>query len=80
MICGIFSIRAKWHGIVGAGLLAFLGVLRTFPGAVTDSKNPATPFMLGAGAICLVVLVAAITVLRAERRRQSIERLKAGEG
>jgi hypothetical protein len=80
IICAIFTFRAKWHGLAGAGLLAFLGVLRTLPAAVTDSRNPSTSFMLAAGAICLVVLISVISVLRAERRRQSIERLKAGEG
>jgi len=79
IICAIFTFRAKWHGMAGAGLLAFLGVLRTLPAAVTDSKNPSTPFMLAAGCICLAVLIATIRVLRAERTRQSIERLKAGE-
>lgn len=78
VICGIFSIRAKWHGIAGAGVLAFLGFLRTVPSMISGEKGPATPFMIGAGVICLVVLVAAIQALRAERTRLSIEKLKAG--
>ncbi len=79
VICGIFSIRAKWHGIAGAGVLAFLGTLRTLPGAVTGSADAARPFMFAAGALCLAVLVAVILTLRAERVRRSVEKLKAGE-
>lgn len=78
VICGIFAIRAKWHGIAGAGVLAFLGFIRTVPSIVSGEKGPATPFMLGAGIICLVVLIAVIQALRAERARRSIEKLKAG--
>lgn len=78
IICGIFAIRAKWHGIAGAGVLAFLGFLRTVPSVVSGDKGPGTPFMLAAGAICLTVLIAAIRTLRAERTRRSIEKLKAG--
>lgn len=78
IICGVFAIRAKWHGIAGAGVLAFLGFLRTVPAVVSGERGPATPFMLAAGAICLTVLIAVILALRAERTRRSIERLKAG--
>lgn len=77
-ICGIFSIRARWHGIAGAGVLAFLGVLRTTPAAVTGPRDSSIFFMIAAGAICLTVLICVIQVLRAERTRLSIERLKAG--
>ncbi|QJE94879.1 hypothetical protein [Luteolibacter luteus] len=78
VICGIFSIRAKWHGIAGAGLLAFLGFIRTVPSVVSGEKGPAAPFMLGAATICLVVLISVIQTFRAERTRRSIEKLKAG--
>ena len=79
VICGIFTFRAKWHGIAGAGLLAFLGTLRTLPGAATGSAGAATPFMAAAGAVCLAVLIAVILTLRAERLRRSVEKLKAGD-
>jgi hypothetical protein len=74
VICAVFAVKAKWHGIAGAGILAFLGLLRTLPGATSRE-----PFMMAAGAICLVVLFAVIRVLRAERLRRSIEKLKAGD-
>lgn len=79
VICGIFSIRSKWHGIAGGGILAFLGTLRALPAAVTGRTDPAAPFLFAAGAICLVVMIGAIAALRAERARRSLDSLKAGE-
>jgi hypothetical protein len=80
VICGLFSLRAKWHGIIGAGMLAFLGGLRSLP-ALTQlsSGDPAAPFNVAAGVLCVVVFIAAARTLMAERRRQSIEALKAGD-
>ncbi|RYD46463.1 MAG: hypothetical protein EOP83_29640, partial [Verrucomicrobiaceae bacterium] len=31
VICGFFSLRAKWHGITGAAVLALLLAARTVP-------------------------------------------------
>ncbi len=28
LICGLFSLKMKWHGIIGAGVLALLGFSR----------------------------------------------------
>lgn len=80
IICGLFSLRAKWHGFIGAGMLAFLGGLRSLP-ALTNlsSGDPAAPFSVAAGVLCVIVFVAAVRSLIAERRRQSIEALKAGD-
>jgi hypothetical protein len=73
IICGIFSIKAKWHGITGAGILALLGAARTIP------KLGAEPrwFHAAAAAICVIVLVAAARCLLAERTRRSVENLKS---
>jgi len=73
IICGIFSIKAKWHGITGAGILALLGAARTLP------KLGAEPrwFHAAAAAICVIVLVAAARCLLAERTRRSVENLKS---
>jgi hypothetical protein len=80
IICGLFSLRAKWHGYIGAGILAFLGGLRSLPSlAGLSSGDPAAPFSVAAGVLCLIVFVAAARTLLAERRRQSIEALKAGD-
>ena len=43
VICGIFTFRAKWHGIAGAGLLAFLGTLRTLRQARRARPLPSWP-------------------------------------
>ena len=77
IICGLFSLRAKWHGIIGAGILAFLGGIRSLP-AAADGGSPAAPFSAGAAALCVTVFIAAARSLLAERRRRSIEELKAG--
>jgi hypothetical protein len=80
IICGLFSLRAKWHGIIGAGMLAFLGGLRALPALTKlSSGDPAAPFSVAAGVLCVIVFVAAARTLMAERRRQSIEALKAGD-
>ena len=80
IICGLFSLRAKWHGFIGAGMLAFLGGLRALPALTKlSSGDPAAPFSVAAGVLCVVVFVAAARTLMAERRRQSIEALKAGD-
>lgn len=79
IICGLFSLRAKWHGFIGAGILAFLGGLRSLPSLTgLSSGDPAAPFSVAAGVLCVIVFVAAARTLIAERRRQSIEALKAG--
>lgn len=80
IICGLFSLRAKWHGYVGAGLLAFLGAVRSLP-ALTKlaGGDPAAPFTVAAGFLCVVVLTAAARALLAERRRQSVKELEAGD-
>ena len=75
IICGFFSLKAKWHGIVGAAVLALLGSVRTLP------KLGAEPrwFHVAAAAVCVVVLVSAARCLLAERTRRTVEKLKAGE-
>jgi hypothetical protein len=80
IICGLFSLRAKWHGFVGAGMLALLGALRSLPalGGLAGG-DPAAPFTAAAGILCSIVFIAAVRTLLAERRRQAIEALKAGD-
>jgi hypothetical protein len=80
VICGLFSLRARWHGYIGAGILALLGGMRSLPSLTKlSSGDPAAPFNVAAGVLCVVVFVAAARTLLAERRRQSIEALKAGD-
>ena len=78
IICGLFSLRAKWHGIIGAGVLAFLGGIRSLPAATGFGSDPAAPFSAAAAALCATVFIASARSLLAERRRRSIEELRAG--
>lgn len=80
IICGLFSLRSKWHGIAGAGILSFLGVMRAVPALWSGFREgvPSARFEGIAGAICLVVFIAAVRALMAERTRLAVERLKAG--
>lgn len=73
IICGFFSLRAKWHGITGAGVLAMLGAVRTIP------KLGAEPrwFYGAAAVICVTVLISAARSLLAERIRRTVEKLKS---
>jgi len=75
IICGFFSLKAPWHGIAGAGVLALLGAARTVPKLGEEPRW----FHAAAAGVCLVLLVAAARCLLAERTRRTVEMLKAGE-
>ena len=81
IICGLFSLRSKWHGIAGAGILGFLGIMRAVPALWSGFREgvPSARFETIAGAVCLIVFVAAVRALLAERTRLAVERLKAGQ-
>ena len=74
IICGFFSVKAKWHGIVGAGVLALLGAVRTVPKLGSEPRW----FYATAAAVCVVVLITAARSLLAERTRRAVEQLKNG--
>ncbi len=84
LICGFFSIRMKWHGLVGAGIMALLGSARGFnnvPGFVKfvtgdRSRQTAPVLEFGVTLICLLLLVKVIQALYQERLRRMLE---AGE-
>lgn len=78
IICGLYSMRSKWHGIAGAGVLAFLGTIRGLPSVISIGGNPAALFNVIAGLISLVVFAAVLRLLLAERTRRSVERMKTG--
>jgi hypothetical protein len=63
VICGFFSLKAKWHGITGAAVLAKLGAEPRW-------------FHAAAATVCVIVLVAAVRSLLAERTRRAVEKLK----
>lgn len=78
IICGLFSLRSRWHGEIGAGLLAFLGGIRAVPAFTRLAVDPAAIFTALAGLLCVIIFAATLRDLLAERRRLAIERMKAG--
>lgn len=81
VICGIFSIKMRWHGIIGAGILALLGAARGL-GNVPDlakfvagqRARGSTPLLeMGVTLICLLLLLKIIRALSGERLRRMLE-------
>lgn len=84
VICGIFSIKMKWHGLIGAGIMALLGAARglgNVPGLVKfmsgdRSRDTAPVLEFGVTVLCLLLLLKVIRELYQERVRRMLE---AGE-
>lgn len=81
IICGLFSLKMQWHGIIGAGVLALLGAARGL-GNVPDfvkllggdhARGPAPAMELGVTLICSVLLLRVLRVLQQERIRRMLE-------
>lgn len=81
LICGFFSLKMKWHGIIGGGVLALLGAARGL-GNIPDLANflagerergPAPVLELGVTVICLVLLFRTLAELYRERIRRMLE-------
>ena len=81
IICGLFSLKMQWHGIIGAGVLALLGAARG-AGNVPDfvkllagdhARGPAPALELGVTLISLVLLLRVIRALQRERVRRMLE-------
>jgi hypothetical protein len=81
IICGLFSLKMKWHGIIGAGVLALLGsargvanlpdLARFFTGE--RERGSAPVLELGITMVCLVLLVRVLAALYLERTRRLLE-------
>lgn len=82
LICGLFSLKMQWHGLIGAGVLALLGTTRgaaNLPDALKlfagdRGRGPAPALELGVTAVCLLLLVRVLAALRRERTRRMLER------
>jgi hypothetical protein len=81
VICGLFSLKSHWHGVIGAGVLALLGAARGL-GNLPDlaammagqGARGAAPVMeFGITAICLVLLLRVLSALARERTRRMLE-------
>ena len=90
VISGLFSTRWYWHGLLGGGVMALLGFSRglsnlpSLPGYLKErfadqvaGANPMPLLESSVTLICLLLLVAVVKTLLAERRRKSIEALQA---
>jgi hypothetical protein len=82
IICGLFSLKMQWHGLIGAGVLALLGTARgaaNLPDALKllagdRSRGPAPALELGVTALCLLLLARVLAALHRERTRRMLER------
>ncbi|MBC8127989.1 MAG: hypothetical protein H8M99_12680 [Gloeobacteraceae cyanobacterium ES-bin-144] len=81
VICGLFSLKMKWHGLIGAGVLALLGTARGL-GNLPDlfklangdhTRGPAPILELGVTLICLLLLMRTLRALQRERIRRMLE-------
>ncbi len=81
IICGLFSLKMKWHGIIGAGVLALLGTARGL-GNIPDflklltgdlQRGKAPILELGVTLIALILLLRILRSLQLERTRRMLE-------
>jgi hypothetical protein len=78
IICGLFSLRMRWHGIIGAGVIALLGASRGIENLaelpkfwIGDRPRGPAPLLESAVAIiCILLLVHVVRTLFAEKRRR----------
>jgi hypothetical protein len=81
IICGLFSLKMKWHGIIGGGVLALLGSARGLANLpdlarflTGEGERGSTPVLeLGVTVVCLVLLFRTMAVLYRERLRRMLE-------
>lgn len=81
LICGFFSIRMKWHGLIGAGIMGLLGSARgmsNVPGLVKfmagDRSHQTAPVLeFGVTLLCLLLFTKVIRALYQERMRRMLE-------
>ncbi len=81
IICGLFSLKMQWHGLIGAGVLALLGAVRgmaNLPDLVNlvageRSRGVAPVMELGVTLISLLLVVRVLRALRRERTRRMLQ-------
>lgn len=78
VIGGLFSLKMKWHGIAGAGVVALMGFARGL-GNIPDlvglwagdrSRGGAPLIELGVTLICLMLVLRTVAALMRERARR----------
>lgn len=81
LICGLFTLRMHWHGVIGAGIVALLGGakgvlnLKDFPDYIAGERTRgiAPVLEIAITLICAILLVRVLRVLSAERTRMMLE-------
>ena len=81
LICGFFSFKMPWHGIIGAGVLAFIGFARgifNLPNAIGyfsgDRSQSIAPLLeLLVTFTCLTLLIVIWKTWQKERIRRIVE-------
>ena len=81
LICGAFSIKMRWHGIIGAGVLALLGAARGMANLpdlpkflIGERPRGSAPLLeLGVTVLSLMLLLRIIRALMKERIRRMEE-------
>ncbi len=81
LICGLFSLKMLWHGILGAGVLALLGLGRGFMNLpeiaqFISGERPrgnAPAFELATAIICAYLLIRIWQAWSKERIRRRME-------
>lgn len=81
VICGLFSLKMKWHGVIGAGVLALLGTARG-AGNLPDlfkflsgqrERGTAPVLEIGVTLVCLLLLLRVLQALQREKVRRMLE-------
>ena len=78
LICGLFSLQNRWHGIIGGGVVALIGavhnapaILDTLTSLATANGIPLPDFCRAAiSLICFALLAAVVRALLRERARR----------
>ena len=81
LICGLFTLKMRWHGTIGAGVVALLGAARGIGNLpdlaklIAGDRQRGTVPLLEAGITlaCLVLLLAVLRSLQRERVRRMLE-------
>lgn len=78
IICGLFALKAQWHGLIGAGILGLLGAARglgNLPDLLKlvagDRQRGSAPVLeLGVTLICGLLVLRVLRALQRERTRR----------
>ncbi|KAB2638587.1 MAG: hypothetical protein DVB26_07860 [Verrucomicrobia bacterium] len=78
LICGLFALRSRWHGIFGAGVMALLGAfsglgnLAALPGCLLASGplRPAPVLESVVALTCILLFIGIVRALSAEQKRK----------